>query len=782
MNVGTLATDLYREAQDTTERRALVLSGDRERGYVCIESILSTLPVAITDTTLVGPDDRLRCEQITQPHTTELLGTTRQLLVLDAHADLQPNALGRTVGTIDGGGLLLVLAPELEYWPDQTTTFDESLAVPPFTTADVTGRFRSRVIETLREHRGIGIVEFDGTNSTGVPDDPTELAAHEVTDTGLTHPAPVWQPADDGGNGSGNDSGDRSATPSDTTFPHAAYDACLTGHQRDALATFEALSDSEQAVVLEADRGRGKSSAAGLAAGSFALDGDSVLITAPAFRNTTELFARAGELVGDCDPDADVRTDEQGIPREITTSAGGHIWFRDPAEAVAELNAADVVIVDEAAALPVSRLESFLAADRVAFATTIHGYEGAGRGFSVRFRDRLEESAHEVDDHTLVEPIRYAAGDPLEVWAFRALLLDARPPVSPLVADATPERVDYRVLESDDLLADDHLLREAFGLLVLAHYRTEPNDLARLLDAPNLEARALVQNGHVVSVALLAREGNLDADTRAMMYEGGRVRGNMLPDVLTSQLRDESASKPAGIRIVRIATHHEVRSRGLGSRLLESIRDEFAPTVDWLGTGFGATPGLLEFWRENGFRAVHVSTTRNDASGEYSALMLAPTSEAGRGLHDRHAAWFARRFAALCSDSLADLDPDVVRAVLRATASEAAPPLALGDHDWRVVAGAAYGPGLFDVDPGPFRELVIRYFVEDPAEVDLSARRERLLVLRALQGREWSAVADRLEYPSAGQCMRALGEVFQPLVDEYGDEVAIAVRDRFAGK
>jgi len=45
-------------------------------------------------------------------------------------------------------------------------------------------------------------------------------------------------------------------------------------------------------VVAEADRGRGKSSAAGIAAGALALSGADVLVTAPAFRNAAEVFAR----------------------------------------------------------------------------------------------------------------------------------------------------------------------------------------------------------------------------------------------------------------------------------------------------------------------------------------------------------------------------------------------------------------------------------------------------------------------------------------------------------
>ena len=133
------------------------------------------------------------------------------------------------------------------------------------------------------------------------------------------------------------------------------------------------------------------------------------------------------------------------------------------------------------------------------------------------------------------------------------------------------------------------------GLLVVAHYRTEPTDMLRLLDAPNIVIRALEYDGHIVSVAVLVREGGLDAPLRASMYEGQRVRGNMLPDVLTSQLRDEAAAEPVGYRVMRIATHQAARSRGLGSQLLGECHTEFADRVDWFGVGFGATPRLIDF-------------------------------------------------------------------------------------------------------------------------------------------------------------------------------------------
>ncbi|WP_290819359.1 tRNA(Met) cytidine acetyltransferase TmcA [Halovivax sp.] len=759
MDPVAVAQTLREEARAVDERRLLVLAGDRERAYPILEEVLDALDAPITGTTLVGPEDRLRCERVPQPNADRLLGTTRKVVILDAHDEFRPNALGSIVGTVDGGGLLILLTPPLDEWPKRRDAFDERLAAPPYEIDAVTGRFRDRLVETLRTHPGIAILDVD---------------EGRVVRNGLAHPAPRLERSDR-----------PSESPGDGVFPPAAREACLTRDQLGALRAFEALAatgSEPRAVVLEADRGRGKSSAAGLAAGSLAAAGRDVVVTAAAFDNAAEAFARARELL-----DAlEALDDEASVEDVLRARSGGRVRFEPAADVDDWIGDPDVAIVDEAASLPVSLLEATLATDRVAYATTVHGYEGAGRGFSVRFRDRLAEADHDVTAYAMAEPIRYAAGDPIETWAFRALLLDARPPAEPLIEDARPETVAYRALDPDELRADEHRLREAFGLLVLAHYRTEPDDLARLLDAPNLEARALLHDGHVASVALLAREGGLDAETRAEMYEGGRIRGNMIPDVLTSQLRDEAAGKPVGYRIVRIATHHAVRSRGLGSHLLERIREEFAPAVDWLGSGFGATPELLEFWRENGYGAVHASTTRNDRSGEYSAIVLSPTSEAGSALRDRHARWFARRIPAVAGDALSDVDPDVARALLRTVAADdsvedpVAPALDLTDHEWRLVAGAAYGPGLFDVDPGPFRPPIVRYFLDGPADVGLTAREERLLVRRALQAQPWPAVADELGYHSPGQCMRSFGDALVALVDRYGDEAARAVRDRFA--
>ncbi|MEF8973788.1 MAG: GNAT family N-acetyltransferase, partial [Haloarcula sp.] len=245
------------------------------------------------------------------------------------------------------------------------------------------------------------------------------------------------------------------------------------------------------------------------------------------------------------------------------------------------------------------------------------------------------------------------------------------------------------------------------------------------------------------------------------------VRGNMIPDVLSTQLRDEAAGVPVGQRVLRIATHAAVRSRGLGSKLLSEIKGEFAARVDWLGVGYGATPELVRFWAHNGYSTVHLATSRNATSGEYSVVMLDPCSDDGAALATRHGEWFQDRIAAVLSDPLDDCEPDVVRAVLRATDSD--PSLTLSEWEWRLIAGVPGGASILDTNPQPFRELARRH-LSDPADpAALSVREERLLVRKVLQARPWSAVTEELAFVSERECMRTLGGVVERLTRLYGD-------------
>jgi tRNA(Met) cytidine acetyltransferase len=781
--IATLARAAKQEAEAANERRVLVLAGDRDRGIDAAYDVIEAVDPA--PTSIVSTREGFRFEEHRPRRADELLGRTREVVVLDCHEQFVPNALGRSVGAVDGGGLLVLLTPDLDAWPGIRDRFDDSLAVPPYDIDDVTGRFRERFCETLRSHPGIAIVSLGETPASESVERDGLIGG--AADSGTAPETDGWRPT----------------APPNATFPAAAYEACLTGDQVRAVTAFERLAAPGNAVVVEADRGRGKSSAAGIAAGALALAGGDVLVTAPGFRNAAEIFARASELLGGGEPDA----------HTLETASGGRVRYLPPTEAADLPEEPDAVIVDEAAALPVRLLERFLDESlSVAFCTTVHGYEGAGRGFAIRFRDRLLAGPFAVRDVRLDEPIRYARSDPVEAWAARALLLDARPAVDEAVTGASVTDATYRALPPDDLLADETLLGETFGLLVAAHYRTEPNDLARLLDAPNLSARALVAGGRVVAVALLAREGGLDADTRRRMYEGERVRGNMVPDVLTSQLRDEGAAEPQGLRTVRIATHHAVRDAGFGSRLLDEVHAEFGNndgsdggddsddrgdhgddrSVDYFSVGYGATPRLLRFWRRAGYRTIHLSTSRNDASGEHSAIMVRPAGgdgadgtggadTSGASLLDRHAAAFRDRERDGLSDAHRDVDPDVVIGAVRACSAPVS--VDLTEIEWRSVVGASFGPGMYDSAPGAFRDLALAALVggEGDPEADsaLDDRERRLLVRKVLQGRPWESVAEELGYVSTAACMRALGDAYEPLVERYGTDFALAERERF---
>ena len=760
----SLVESLHSEANRTNERRVLVLCGDRSACIDAAYTTIDTVDAATTAVTLVTTEEGFKYDRVHPDQSTQLLGQTREIVVLDCHDRWSPNTIGRTVGAVDGGGLYVLLTPRFPDWSNETSALAAGLTAPPYELAAVGDRTQSRVIETLRTHPGVAIVEVNESNSPTATDRADSDGPDEVSRIcrkGLTGSVAAETSSSPG-------------VPRGSSFPDVVYETCATRDQRRAVRSLEALGEPGAACVLEADRGRGKSTAAGLAAGVFAADGRTVQVTAPDRSNADTLLDRAQETLSALGVDYETADAD----RQSVIDCGGDrgvIQFDRPTDAIERATEADVLLVEEAAGLPVRVLSALCTADSIGFLTTIRGYEGAGRGFTVRFRDRLDESAYVVRTVELTEPIRYAAGDPIESWSFRTLCLDASPTPETIVAGTDPADATYEPLAQARLASDERLLRQTFGLLVDAHYRTTPDDLGRMLDGPNLSVRALTIDGHVAAVALLAAEGGLDEETREQIYRGERTRGHLVPELLTSQLRDEDAGIPTSQRIVRIATHAALRGQGFGSRLLSAIATAYEARVDYLSVAYGATPRLLRFWTANGYRTVYLSTTEHDTSGEHSAIMLRACSSAGEALADRHSKWFTSQLQSSLSGPLSTVDPDVVRWTLRSVDGSIDPELTAREE--RFVAGMAFGPGMYGAGPTGFETLALAELT-DPSG-DLDPREERLLVTVVLQGRSWETASELLDYNSPSHCMRSLGQAYRPIAERFGGELTRAERRRY---
>lgn len=295
-------------------------------------------------------------------------------------------------------------------------------------------------------------------------------------------------------------------------------------------------------VVLIADRGRGKSAIIGLALAALAhrlrkAKGRArFAVTAMNPSNVSTLMEFVIKGLRALNYDVDVsRWGDHVVSVKVGISI--FIDYIRPYDMLSE-EGRDIVVVDEAAMIPLPVLygihERF---GRVIYASTIHGYEGAGRGFSLRFLKYLREDKNtKVIEYELKEPIRYAPNDPVEQWLFDTLLLDAEPAK---ITDEDLEPINkhefnYLVPDLKEFfLSDEDRLRQFFGIYVQAHYRNEPDDLGMMMDAPHHFVRALtLSNGKIVVSVELAEEGGISDDLIDMVVRGLKLPGNIIPDRL----------------------------------------------------------------------------------------------------------------------------------------------------------------------------------------------------------------------------------------------------------
>jgi len=190
----------------------------------------------------------------------------------------------------------------------------------------------------------------------------------------------------------------------------------------------------------------------------------------------------------------------------------------------------------------------------------------------------------------------------------------------------------------------------------------------------------------ILAVIQVALEGKISRKAvEAQLARGHRAAGDLIPWTISQQFGDSNFAQLSGARIVRVAVHPSVQGMGYGSRAVEllyrfyngemvslvsnnedeededtggsndaasdsdsedgrgskkgiqgeklkprkqlpplllPLTDIKAPRLDWLGTSFGLTSDLHKFWRRSGMRMLYLRQTKNDLTGEHSAILV----------------------------------------------------------------------------------------------------------------------------------------------------------------
>lgn len=565
------------------------------------------------------------------------LGHTLDYLVFDAFAGFNPNTFGQLSGALKGGAPLILLTPSADDWPDFQDPEYKALCVEPYRPKQVNGRFLDFLVSVLAAC-------------------PYRIS---WSPQGMSLPE-YWPEA-------------RLAEPPEGP--------CMTPDQAGAVeAIMRAVSRRRRPLVLTADRGRGKSAALGIAAARLLLAGKTVAVTAP----------DAGSVAA--------------LQQQVQQLAPAHaemLCFRRPDQLLHLQDQAQVLLVDEAAAIPVPVLLQLVERfPRTVFATTVHGYEGNGQGFALRFLARLRSRGIEYDEVRLEAPIRWSAPDPLEQLCHSMLLLDADASLPTSAGELRFEQVDR-----DALISHPEYLKQLFGLLVLAHYRTSPGDLRILLDSPNMLLFTACQGDTPVGCVLVAREGPLSSELAEAVWEGRRrPQGHLLPQALVAQEGWQEAAHWSAWRVVRIAVHPQRQQQGIGEQLLQQVRLQAeADQVDYLGASFAAEPGLVRFWQACDYWPIRLGEQRDPVAGSHAVIVIAPLTNSVDKWFEEARCWYQRSLLARLPGQLADLEPQWLPDLLCKT-----PAIELSAADLKRLQGFAYAQRSFESSLLPLTLLVQR--------------------------------------------------------------------------
>ena len=358
------------------------------------------------------------------------------------------------------------------------------------------------------------------------------------------------------------------------------------------------LQKESELYFLTAKRGRGKSALAGLLANQ--LD-TKIYLTAPN-KSAVKILAEFSqkEIIF-------IAPDALFLALQNDPSFSENAWL----------------FVDEAAMLPIAQLTAFSHHFKhILFTTTIHSYEGTGRGFELKFKQKINRT---FSNFELIEPLRWSKDDALEAFIDELLLLNVEDEFKQTAYDKSKfcqiaERSQEEILSS---------LSQFYGLMTLAHYRTSPLDLRRLFDANAQRFFTAENKQDLLGAVWVLKEGGIEdaALIEAIQQGTRRPKGNLVPQALCFHAQLQKACELHSLRISRIAVQPMWQQHGIGTQLIEYITQN--ADLDYLSVSFGYTKELAQFWQKCGFSLVHLGEHLETSSGCYSAIALKGLSAQG---------------------------------------------------------------------------------------------------------------------------------------------------------
>lgn len=546
--------------------------------------------------------------------TEKILGNTYGMCILQDFEALTPNLLARTIETVEGGGLVILLLKTMTSLKQlYTMTMDVHSRYRTEAHGDVVARFNERFILSLGDCASCLVVD-DELNVLPISGGKGVTALPPISEDSIRTPQQA-------------ELAELKESLADVQPAGALVDITKTVDQAKAVMTFiDAIAEKtlRSTVTLTAGRGRGKSAALGVAIAAAVAHGYSnIFITSPSPENLKTLFEfifKGFDALGYSDHlDYDIIQSTNPAFNKAIVRVNIHRQHRQTIQYIQPQDAhvlgqAELVVIDEAAAIPLPLVRKLMGPYLVFMASTINGYEGTGRSLSLKLIQQLRDQSRTISkptdseaadrsgkisksgpiggrtlrEATLSEPIRYAPNDPVESWLNSLLCLDATLPTSKPTLTGTPDPAKCNLFSVNrDTLFSYHPVSERFlqrmmALYVASHYKNSPNDLQLMSDAPAHQLYVLLppipeDSRHIpdpLVVIQVALEGQISRESvSAALARGKREGGDLIPWLVSQQFQDEDFAGLSGARVVRIATNPDYTGMGYGARALELLTD-----------------------------------------------------------------------------------------------------------------------------------------------------------------------------------------------------------------